>query len=168
MKNLLYCIPATAIIAAVLFSCAKDKATPDTTFTDAKLFALVTDSVNEKYYKDNSNATEWASTQGAHGNLIYKLKMNAKAFDACTASGKLPQGGSFPDSSLLVKKLFTGASTGSVAGYAVMYKLGGSWNWAEYSPTGTVLFSINTDNSLCVGCHQPNSRDFARTFDEHP
>lgn len=164
-----YIISPFLIVSAVFFfwACAKDRAVPDVTFTDAKLFALVTDTTGENLYKSSSNATQWTSTQGAHGNQFYEMKMNAKAYSACTASGKLPQGASFPDSSLIVKRLHS-TSSGPVTLYAVMYKLGGTWNWAEYNPTGDVLFSIKADASGCVSCHQPSSRDFVQTFDVFP
>ncbi len=174
MNKYFFYITLALITAGTIISCAKDRATPDTSasaLTDAKLYDLAKDTTDYYYYADGSSATQFLTTSNSspfHGNIYYELKMNKTAKDACTSGGKLPASGTFPDSSLVVKQIHA-SPTGPVTEYAVLYKLKGSWNWARYSPAGDVLFSINGDaNANCISCHQPSSRDFVRTFDEHP
>jgi hypothetical protein len=155
-------------LSFVLFSCRKDKATPDTSFTNEKFFGFIKDSATASYYKNGTEFTTSSTSQFFHGSVFYKLRMNTTAFNACTDGGKLPAGSSFPDSSLLIKEI-RAAAGGSISEFAAMYKLNGSWNWARFKPSGEVLFGIDDDEvATCVGCHQPQSRDLVRSFDEHP
>lgn len=45
---------------------------------------------------------------------------------------------------------------------------GGGWLWAEFSPTGTPLYSISNRGSACTGCHRRERgplNDLVRTFE---
>ncbi len=45
---------------------------------------------------------------------------------------------------------------------------GGGWLWAEYGPTGSVVYSVTNRGAGCVGCHLLGSgpqNDLVRTFE---
>lgn len=156
------------VFLLIIFSqCTKDKGKVSDGFNDAYLYTIAKDTTGKFSYKDASNLSEFNSVVGDHGNKPYTLYMNKKANDACTASGKLPSGGTFPDSSLLVKYLKTSAG-GPLDQLIVMYKRKGSWVWAEYKPNGDVIWSYKQDAALCLGCHTATPRDHTATFDVHP
>ena len=153
-------------VVIVIDSCTKDKApiSAPFEFSDKQLFVIVSDTTNRKFYKNNPNLLPPASSS-PHGS--FRLWFNPKAQTVLDASGKLPVNGIFPDSSLLVKEVLIPLFD-SIPVLAVMYKLQGSWKWAEYEFDGDVVYSIKKDPSACVSCHSlsPN-RDLVRTFDLH-
>lgn len=106
----------------------------------------------------------------AHQPLV-RVSMNAKAFSALQ-NGRLPSGGRFPDGSIIFKEVRTNNGLANL--YAVIYKesnnplANGGWLWAEYSPDGTIAFSITRQGSGCTTCHsreQGPQNDFVRTFE---
>ncbi len=138
--------------------------------TDKALFDLVTNS-NLFYYKGNANYI--ASDPSSPHDKFMRVKFNAKAFSALGTDRKLPQGGTFPDSSLIVKEI-SSTQSGSLNLYAVMYKIpkasnaGSGWVWAEYKPSGTVQAGAGLNGSKCVNCHSGSKqRDLVKTFDLH-
>lgn len=160
-----YIIVSVFLVSAVLWSCTKDVGSlPVTVFDDAALYNLVKVDSGKTTWKNAANDSLF--TSGAeHGSKQYKLRMNAWAKAACTDAGKLPTGGVFPDSSLLVKQLYT-TPGGAVEKYAVLYKKSGAWLWAEYGVSGNVVKSFNSSSATCTGCHTSN-RDQTWTFDSH-
>jgi hypothetical protein len=148
-------------------SCTKDKGVNSGGFSDEYLYKISKDTTDKYVYKDNTNISEFNSFVPDHGNKPYSLFMNRKAYDACTDGGKLPSGGSFPDSSLLVKYL-KNATGGTLNQLVVMYKRKGTWVWAEYDPSGGVLWSYKQEAALCLTCHTATPRDYTQTFDAHP
>jgi len=160
-----YIIVSVFLISAVLWSCTKDVGSlPVAVFDDAALFTLVKNDSGKVTWKNAVNDSLFTSGS-EHGSKQYKLRMNAVANAACTDAGKLPTGGVFPNSSLLVKQLYASPG-GAVESYAVMYKKDGAWLWAKYGVTGNVIFSFNENPAVCTGCHTSN-RDKAWTFDSH-
>lgn len=160
-----YIIVSVFLISAVLWSCTKDVGSlPVAVFDDTALYNLVKVDSGKTTWKNAANDSLF--TSGAeHGSKQYKLRMNAKAKAACTDAGKLPTGGVFPDSSLLVKQLYA-TPGGAVEKYAVLYKKSGAWLWAEYGVSGNVVHSFNASSATCTGCHTSN-RDKTWTFDSH-
>ena len=87
-------------------------------------------------------------------------------------SGKLPAGTRFPNGSVIFKEVRT--SGGATTIYTVMYKDGDNplaasgWLWAEYTPTGSVVYSISNRGVACTACHsfeQGPQNDLVRTFE---
>ncbi len=143
-----------------LYSCTKAKGiNPDLAFKD---YALLDSCKNEAaftYYKNDPN-TIYPGNNNSHGT--FKLKFNKIAYPALTDNGKLPLGKKFPDGSMIVKEVVSGASLNF---YALMYKRKGSWLWAEIKANGEVLYSVEKDPSLCISCHQQSgNRDLVDTF----
>lgn len=104
-----------------------------------------------------------------HGNFV--LKLNAIANSVLDQDGKVPEGVSFPNGSLIVKEVI---EKGKLTLYASMKKdssnsfAGENWVWGEYEPDGQVYFSVSRKGNGCTGCHggNPNS-DLTRAFDLH-
>ena len=160
-------------VAIIIDSCRKKDALPEVAvvipqttpeFSDTTLFDLIADTLGRKFYKNNTDVFLPAGGS-PHGN--FRFWFNPKAQTALDTSGKLPISGVFPDSSLLMKEVRVSLSD-PVTVFAVMYKLKGNWKWAEYGPSGNVLYSIKADPNACVSCHSnlPN-RDLVRSFDLH-
>ncbi len=160
-----FIIISALLICSLLWACTKDVGSlPITVFDDAALVALVKNDSGKVTWKNAANDSLFTSGS-EHGSKQYKLRMNPTASAACTDAGKLPTGGVFPNSSLIVKQLYS-APGGSVESYAVMYKKDGAWLWAKYGVTGNVIHSFTANSSVCTSCHTSN-RDLTWTFDSH-
>jgi hypothetical protein len=146
----------------ILVACTKKVGTnPDLAYSD---FAML-DSINKPlyYYKNNSTII-YPGTSGPHGP--HKLRFNSIGFKALVDSGKLPLSKKMPDGSLIVKDVYDGNN--AISYYAFMYKLSGSWIWGEIKPNKQVLFSVNQNPSVCIGCHsQTGNRDLVTSFYFH-
>jgi hypothetical protein len=147
-------------LSIILHSCRNDKGAVPFQVTNKSLFELVQQTAGSGYYQ--SGAVLAPAGNSPHGS--FKLRMNSKAQTALNSSGELPAGSKFADSSLIVKEL---QGAGAIQ-YAVMYKNGKSWAWAEFSSSGEPVYSVTSNGSSCIPCHSvsPN-RDLTRTFDLH-
>lgn len=143
-----------------LHACRNDKGPVPFQVTNASLFELVQQTASSGYYQSGNVLP--AAGNSPHGS--FKLRMNINARAVLNTSGELPAGEKFPDSSLIVKELQLPGTTQ----YAVMYKSGKSWSWAEFSATGNPVYSVTSNGAACISCHSisPN-RDLVRTFDLH-
>jgi hypothetical protein len=151
-------------IAIGTFSCTKEVA-PLLGPNDAQLFAMCTDTTNMFYYQNDPSS--FLSPAGGSPHGTFKLRFNETAKNALGSDGKLPVGGEFPDSSMVVKVLYT-APQGNIAGYAIMFKLNDSWFRAEYSDVGAVWYGVAGDLSSCLSCHLGSgNRDQILTFNYH-
>ena len=154
----------------LIYSCTYDKLEPGIIITDSELYSLAIDS-GYTFYKNNPNPL--ASANGsAHGNYN-SVRFNMKAQASLDNQGKLPPGAVFPDSSVIVKEIFS-QKDGQPNLYAVMLKLSGaaynseSWLWAEYALDGSVIVSLKEKGRQCVSCHNSEgNRDLVRTFALH-
>ncbi|MBI5471928.1 MAG: hypothetical protein HY961_06240 [Ignavibacteriae bacterium] len=166
-----------AIVTLVVLSlrCADQGTTPPPTTptTDAELFALVTAKQPYATYPlfplVDSVTSGTLNGSTAHQPLV-RVRMNRVALGALR-NGRLPTGLAFPDSSIIFKEILSGGTTQL---FAVLYKdsknplAGNGWLWAEYSPNGNVLFSIDRRGVGCIACHsreQGPQHDFIRTFE---
>lgn len=143
------------------FSCTKKK-------TTEAIFDETTS--NTLYFYKGKDSIYSPKGTSPHG--YFKLKFNKTAFEALGADGKLPQGQTFPEGSLVVKEVYN--SNNQMTLYAVMKKNRKSkfashkWVWAEYAPNGDVVISISREGKDCVDCHTGGSpRDLVLSFDLH-
>jgi hypothetical protein len=168
-KNLFsmkYFVLIIFLFCSIFWACTKDVGSlPITIFNDESLVALVKNDSGKVSWKNAANDSIFTS-DAAHGTKQYKLRLNAIASAACTDAGKLPTGGVFPNSSIIVKQLYSTIG-GSIESYAVMYKKDGAWLWAKYGASGNVIHSFNTNSSSCTSCHA-SDKDYTWTFDIHP
>lgn len=100
-----------------------------------------------------------------------RVRYNAQAATRLTPQGRVQAGAVFPDSSLIVKELYTGSQLTTIA---YMFKLRGAanasttgWVWAESDGNGGVKIPASRRGTGCEGCHAPGI-DFTRMNDTHP
>ena len=88
-------------------------------------------------------------------------------------NGRLPAGTTFPTGSIVFKEIKPNATVAATL-YAVMVKeignslAGDGWLWAEYGPTGSVAYSVNSRGGACTSCHrreQDPRNDLVRSFE---
>ena len=76
---------------------------------------------------------------------VLKLRFNSIAQGALDENGKLPKNKQFPEGSIIVKEIFSGAD---IRQLAVMQKKQGDpnlaqgWVWVEYNPSGAVDYGV--------------------------
>jgi hypothetical protein len=141
--------------------------------SDADLVAPLLTGEQYKEYRlfPNADSVTAGTLNGsnAHQPLV-RVSMNEVAFGALS-SGRLPEGSTFPDGSMIVKEIRQGGPTTL---FAVMYRdrqnplSGQGWLWAEYAPDGSVVASIQGRGSGCVSCHARDHgarNDLVRTFE---
>lgn len=152
------------LAAGISFHACKNDSIPPTQTSDELLFEEISSS-GYLYYQ-NGNVITGA---GPHGD--FKLRFNATAATALDGDGELPPGESFPNGSILVKEVHTGAG---LILYAVMKKspsdanAGNGWIWAELFPSGEAFAPVSAKGAGCTPCHSTSPhRDFTRTFDLH-
>ena len=98
--------------------------------------------------------------------------MNARALGALQG-GRLPIAAQFPDGSIILKEIRPRTDAPATM-YAVVYKdagntlAGGGWLWAEFSPDGSVGYSVSNRGTACTSCHQREQgrvNDLVRPFE---
>ncbi len=143
---------------------------PTLAVTDAALNQLAAPRSSWTYYRNNP-ALLARSPGSGHSEPQLRTQYNGRAATQLDASGRVRAGASFPDSSIIVKELYSG---GIVTTVAVMMKLRGSpqasqggWVWGYFDPTGAVRVSVNDRGAGCAACHAPGI-DFTRMNDSHP
>ena len=138
---------------------------------DAALFRLITQDDPFGSYRLFPNTTEISSGRldGAGAHPSARVRLSVTAFQSLQ-DGRLPAGARFRSGSVSVKEVLSG---GQAPLYAVMRKADGStsgagWQWAEYRPDGTVVYSIAGRGGVCTECHsrqQGPQNDLVRTFE---
>ena len=141
----------------------------------AALFQLITQTDPLTGYTLFPNVEEF--TEGrlngseAHRPIV-RVSMNARALGALQG-GRLPTAARFPDGSIILKEVRPRADAPATL-YAVMYKdagntfAGDGWLWAEFSPDGSVGYSVSNRGIACASCHQREQgpqNDLVRTFE---
>lgn len=103
----------------------------------------------------------------AHGDSIL-MRVNTVAKNSIDAAAKKPINGTFVDGSLIVKERYSG---GSLVQFISMKKQTGfasGWAWGEYSPSGSVQYSVNLNGAGCISCHTRGggaTKDYVRIFE---
>ena len=137
--------------------------------TDAQLLSLTQASGKWVYYR-NSTDTLLKAPNSAHDEPRLRTRYNAQASTQLDPNGKVKLNPDFPDSSLIVKELFTGRD---ITTLAIMFKLrgapnaGNGWIWSELDVKGNVKISASSKGSGCIACHSAGL-DHTRMNDTHP
>ncbi len=157
----------TACIALLLMfaqSCKKEEEAYDVSLWNE---------INESGYTYYTGTPGITAAVGNSPHGFERVKFNGIAQQALGPDGKLPAGSTFPDGAVIVKEIFTDAN-GTIELYAVMKKnpsspvAGSGYEWAEFSPDGSVTFSTEKKGNGCISCHSGNpNRDLVLTFDLH-
>ncbi|MBN8703431.1 MAG: hypothetical protein J0M08_10220 [Bacteroidetes bacterium] len=151
------------VFILVINSCAKEKADVSYAWGNEAFYLLLKDTAGHAFYKNNPAILAKAS---ASPHDAFRVRFNKKAQSVLGSDGKLPDNGVFPDSSLIVKEIYTATSGGNLKQYAGMYKLNGSWQWGEYDPEGKTDYSVFLEGKDCTSCHSGN-KDLVMTFFFH-
>jgi hypothetical protein len=168
MKKLVF-----IIILAAFIGC-NDKETPttpgQTTTTEADLYAMGKDATGFVFYKNSPDTIVKAGGSG-HPDPKLRTRYNAVAARSLDSAGKVKAGTVFPDSSLIVKELFT---NDVLTTYVFMLKRPGDnnadangWVWAETYATGSTLYAASNKGFGCINCHSIGI-DYTRMNDAHP
>lgn len=173
----------TATALAVATACGGSPSTPTspggapagTLRDDASLFRLVSQTDPFARYTLLPNAEEFAAGRlngsEAHRSVV-RVSFNSVAAGALQG-GRLPAGATFPTGSIVFKEIKPGATAATTL-YAVMVKdigsslAGNGWLWAEYGPSGSVIYSVNSRGGACTSCHrreQGPRNDLVRSFE---
>jgi hypothetical protein len=141
----------------------------------AALFQLITQADPFTGYTLFPNVEEFTGGRlngsEAHRPIV-RVSFNARALGALQ-SGRLPMAAQFPDGSIILKEIRSRADAPATL-YAVMYKdvgntlAGNGWLWAEFSPDGSVGYSVANRGTACTSCHQREQgslNDLVRTFE---
>ena len=142
---------------------------------NSALFQLITRVEPLTEYALFPNAEEFTTGRlngsEAHSSIV-RVSMNARAFGALQG-GRLAPATQFPNGSVILKEIRPRADE-PVTVYAVMYKdtdaplAGNGWLWAEFSPEGSVAYSVSNKGAACTSCHQREQgrlNDLVRTFE---
>jgi hypothetical protein len=137
--------------------------------TDAGLFAMQATAGGWTWFNLSADTMAGGSTT-AHEPRI-RVRSNARAASRLTQEGRVMADAVFPDSSLIVKELYTGSELTTIA---YMFKLRGAvnasgtgWVWAESDGSGRIKIPASRRGSGCEGCHS-SGIDFTRMNDAHP
>lgn len=157
---------ATLFILALQLNRCKDE--EGAVGPDLQLFNEATATSGFAFYQDNPSIL---TSSNASGHRPYmRVKFNSIAQSVLGLDGRLPNGSSFPNGSLIVKELYDNPQ-GNIQLYAVLKKdsldpsAGVNWLWGEYYADGSVAASVTEVGSQCISCHSTNSRDYVRVFD---
>jgi hypothetical protein len=162
-------ILAMAIVSLLLSCSDRGVENEPPIVTDAQLLSLAQAPGGWVYYR-NSTDTIVKASNSAHDEPRLRTRYNAKAATQLDVNGKVRLDPNFPDSSLIVKELFTGPT---ITTLAIMFKLrsapnaGNGWIWSELDANGNVKISAASRGAGCVSCHSAGL-DYTRMNDAHP
>ncbi|MFA6541617.1 MAG: hypothetical protein WCT99_08435 [Bacteroidota bacterium] len=156
------------------WGCSKEDnpagSTETTTTTGADLYSLGKSEAGFSFYKNRPDTIAKAGGSG-HPDPQLRTRYNSIAAQYLDGNGKVKAGTVFPDSSLIVKELFT---NGILTTYVYLFKKkndtnadANGWLWAESSPTGAPTYSVSNKGAGCTGCHS-SGIDYTRMNDAHP
>lgn len=157
-------LKSSAVISFLLFciwmfhSCTKDKNIADANnSTDKFIYDMAVSANGFTWYK-NSEALLNKSTGSAHPQSFLRTRYNSIAATKLDAAGKIMNGASFPEGSLIVKELYEGSA--NLVRYAILYKKSDSpdadakgWVWGYINTDGRIVEAASKKGSACIGCH---------------
>lgn len=142
---------------------------PSTVIDDASLFLMQAEPAGWTWFGLTADTLAGGSTT-AHEPRV-RVRYNAKAATRLTPGGRVIAGAVFPDSSFIVKELYTGSQLTTIA---YMYKMRGAanasvtgWVWAESDGGGGIKIPASRRGTGCEGCHS-SGIDYTRMNDTHP
>ncbi|KAB2920648.1 MAG: cytochrome P460 family protein [Bacteroidetes bacterium] len=163
---------ALFLLLLLAAGCTDDSGTEPTPggTTEAQLYSLGKNAAGFTFYK-NSADTITKGGNSAHPDPQLRTRYNSVAARFLGSDGKVKAGTLFPDSSLIVKELYTNSV---LTTYVFMFKRAGDphadangWVWAETHADGSTLYAASKKGAGCTGCHSTGI-DFTRMNDAHP
>lgn len=176
MKKLnLLAVFALALLALNFNACKKDndeETTEETTnnggtttdggsgttkTTDQELLEMSTVATGFTWFKNVDTYLDRSAGSG-HPQPFLRTRYNATAAAFLDTDGRVKEGSTFADGSLIVKELINADK--SVARYAILYKKSDhadaddkGWVWGYVDPDGTVASAASNKGGSCIGCH---------------
>jgi hypothetical protein len=161
--NLKLTFVVSILLLAILsiHSCTKEKNVSDAEeSTDKRLYDMSKSTTGFTWFK-NTDVLLNKSTGSAHPQGFLRTRYNSIAATKLDAAGRIMNGVSFPEGSLIVKELFQNAST--LDQYAILYKKSNSpdadangWVWGYIKADGVIVQSASQKGNGCIGCHSQN------------
>lgn len=141
-------------IAGTLVSCKHD---PITTDIDWELYEMALQTDGYTWFK-NTNAALAKSSGSGHSEPYLRTRFNNIASTKLDSNGRVMNGTTFPNGSVIVKELLNGDQ--SIARYAILFKDptneyadANGWVWGYVFPGGKVAASATERGGACIGCH---------------
>lgn len=159
MKKNLSIITTVALLAIIsISSCKKDKEESNRADDlNKELHGKAANNSGAAWYKNSQAKLDKAPASG-HSDPKLRTWYNSAAAIMLDTAGQVISGSIFTNGSLIVKELFDASE--NLTHYAVMYKSSSSefadahgWVWGEYSPSGSVEYSVDRKGASCTGCH---------------
>jgi hypothetical protein len=125
------------------------------------------------WYKFNSQIIPSSELSG-HSDPDQRTRYNSIAAAMLDANGKVMEGITFPEGSLIVKELYK--NNGNLNTYAMMFKKpsaaeadAAGWVWGYFDEKGSPRASASEKGAQCRGCHNQNgSIDYSLMNLAHP
>lgn len=124
---------------------------------DKQLYDMAVETSGFVWYK-NSDVLLDKSAGTGHSQPFLRTRYNATAATQLDSAGKIIDGTSFPEGSLIVKELYDNATT--FGRYAILYKQSSNehadangWVWGYVNADETVALSATAKGSSCISCH---------------
>jgi hypothetical protein len=147
----------------IFHSCKKEKNTNNddnndmVESTDKMLYDMSISSNGFTWYKKSDDLLD-KSLRSAHELPFLKTRYNTVAATKLDGAGKIMEGVSFPEGSLIVKELYE--SPTKLIRYAILYKKSDSpdadargWVWGYINADGGIALAASAKGSGCKGCH---------------
>ncbi len=124
---------------------------------DKQLLDMAKNSSGFTWYMNDASLLDRSQGSG-HNYPFFRTRYNQLAASMLDSSGRIMDSILFPEGSLVVKDLYSDAST--LARYAVLYKQPNSsyadargWIWGYINADGTVAVSAEEKGQQCINCH---------------
>lgn len=142
-------------------SCTKEKNVSDTGESTDKLLYDMSKSTDRFIWFKNTDVLLNKSSGSAHSQSFLRTRYNSTAATKLDGAGRIMNGASFPEGSLIVKELFQNQST--LVQYAILYKKSDSpdadakgWVWGYIKSDGAIVQSASQKGNGCISCHSQN------------
>lgn len=139
---------------SVFISCRKNQKARG---IDKDLYEMAKETSGFVWFKYSSALLPKSAGSG-HNFAFLRTRFNSTAAAKLDSAGKVINGTTFPEGSLIVKELYINESTFSR--YAIMYKKSNSkhadkfgWVWGYINSDGKVVEPANNDGKECTSCH---------------
>jgi hypothetical protein len=152
---------ASVLCISLINGCKKEMSIDDpANKTDKLLYDMSKSNTGFIWYK-KSDALLTKSSGSAHPQSFLRTRYNAVAATKLDGSGRIMQGVSFPEGSLIVKELYENSTT--LTRYAILYKKSDNpdadakgWVWGYINADGGVADPSSNKGRSCISCHSQN------------
>jgi len=154
-KNLFILLATLAlVVTGPLNSCKKDK---EAEGIDKQLLDMAQNTAGFTWYKNDGVLLDKSAGSG-HNYPFLRTRFNTIAAAMLDEDGKIMDSIVFPQGSLIVKELYSDAST--LGRYAILYKQSNNtyaddkgWIWGYINADGTVAVTAEDKGVQCISCH---------------